>query len=113
MQGMDAYAIKIAEDEMRIHNPYSSKLVYGDTLVLGETYKIFFRAVDMEPTNFAGTFVYTKRENGYNYFQDVNGKVIMLSNRNLGAVHGTVFVYKANDFLGGFYKKHYNPFQFF
>jgi len=101
MQGMDPLAIKNGEDEMRIHYPYSSKRINAEDLVLGQAYKIFFKAEDLYPTNFAGTFVYTKRENGYNYFQDIYGKVIMLSNRNFGAVHGNVIAYREEDFGGG------------
>ena len=113
MQGVDPIAWQNLLDEGNLHNNHTSKLVYADSLQVGQSYKIYSRAVDFTPSTFAGIFVLQKRENGYNYFQN-SERTLMLSNRELGYAHGTVKVYKANEIIeGGKIIEFYNPFYIF
>jgi hypothetical protein len=114
--GMDPIAFKNFKDEYDTHNKYLHLLVRGPDLVVGETYRIFTRAINFNPTFDGGESIFIKRENGYNYFQDKTGHITMYSNREIGLHTGNYFIYKASDFSIPFYggkKKCYTPFSFF
>ena len=113
--GMDPIAFKNFKDEIDTHNKYRHLLVTGPELVVGQTYRIFARAVNFNPTMDGGESIFIKRENGYNYFQNKSGHITMYSNREIGMHTGNYMIYRASDFplLFGGKKKCFSPFNYF